>query len=357
MKNLNFPYPFSFFRGIDFTNCFTSLYMYLEKIPGKNDHDCAHNRNEPCDGCRNCDGSLHEKQQRLFFLFDTVSGRSVTVWGWGNKPTPIHREIYDTDDMVDFLFGYAGYGYTKHIDGFIEKIRASIDSGIPVLARMKDSGHNTFRVITGYDGDALMQAKPFGGQKIPEEQPSPGEIDSIYVIIGKTDRKYTLLDGLKRIKRVMDADREAKVWDDYINAFKNYWGELKNVDLVEIKQRFWFTHKAMMWNCHNFGETFRIYKDNNKKPEIFQNQIWDEFKNQRFNPACKLIDDACDDSHKRQWQVAALYGTRDWSKRFYNEWEWGMCESAVDALRIIKHDDETIYNNVCELISIIEKQN
>lgn len=90
MKNLNFPYPFSFFRGLDFTNCFASLYMYLEKYPGSNEYDCAKKKGQPCDDCGNCRGTLQDKQERLFFLFDTISGRSATVWGWGDKPTLIY---------------------------------------------------------------------------------------------------------------------------------------------------------------------------------------------------------------------------------------------------------------------------
>ncbi|MHB1483094.1 MAG: hypothetical protein ACYCYI_00370 [Saccharofermentanales bacterium] len=354
MKQLYFPYPFSFFRGLDFTNCFASLYMYLEKVPGRNDHDCAHYKNEPCDGCRRCDGSLQEKQERLFFLFDTVSGRSATIWGYGDKPTTIYTDIYDNDDMVDFVAGYAGYSFTKYTDGFTDLVHASINNDIPVLARMKDACHGSFRVITGYEGNSLLLAEPIGAQNKSGSSLSVDEIDSVYIFGEKIDRKYTLIDGLKRIKYVMDCNQEAKTWDDYINAFKNYWGELKNVDLDEIKQRFWYAQKAMMFNCHNFSEVFRIYKCD-YSDKIYFNSIWDEWKILRNNPACAQIDSAYDDSHKRQWQVAALYGTRDWSKRFYNEWEWGMCENAVDALSIVKHDDEIVYSAVCELIGIVEE--
>lgn len=194
--------------------------------------------------------------------------------------------------MVDFIIGYAGYCYEKYNNDLIGKIRASVDTGTPVLARIKNPANGSFRVIVGYDSDFLITAEPVGAQNKPENQPAVDDSDSIYIVGGKTKSKYTLIDGLKRIKRVMDCDREAKVWD-------------------EIKF---------------------------------------------IAPHCNRIADACCDSHKRQWQVDALWGSRDWSKRFYNEWEWGMCENAVDALRIIKHDDEIIYNNVCDLINIIIMQ-
>lgn len=115
---IDFEYPFSGFRDLDFTNCFTSLYMYLEDFAAEPD-------------------VLKQQQERLFFLFDTVSGRSATVNGWGGVPTAIYREIYDTDDMVDFLMGYTGYAYTKHTDNFAEQIRMAIDRGVPVPVRMK----------------------------------------------------------------------------------------------------------------------------------------------------------------------------------------------------------------------------
>lgn len=356
MKNLYFPYPFSWFTGINLINNFTALYMYLEKMTGNNDYDCVTRDGKSCNGCGNCKGSLGDKQGCLFFLFDTISGRSATVWDWEFKPTPIYQEIVDTDSTVDFLFGYTGYGYEKYTEKLADKIRISIDKDIPVLARIKNPNPDcdTFRIITGYDGTVLLQARPPEGKSATEDEPSLDEIDSVYIVTGKIERKYTLLDGLKRIKRVMDADREAKIWDKYINAFNNYWGELANADLEEIKKRFEYASKAMWWNCHNFAEVFRIYKNNDRNPNAYENEIWNEWKDNRFASACKKIDVAYDDSHKRQWQVQALSGTRDWSKRFYNEWEWGMCECAVETLRVIKHDDEIVYGSICELIEIME---
>jgi hypothetical protein len=353
MKKLDFIYPFSFFRGLDFTNCFTSVYMYLEKITGSNDYECAVRNGNPCNSCRKCEGSLQQIQERLFFLFDTVSGRSASIQGWKNQNTAIYNEIYDTDNMVDFLFGYIGYGYEKFTAGFPEKIRESIDNGIPVLARMKTNSNGSFRVIIGYDGDSLLMAEPVGAQNKPVKQPEIDEIENIYIIGDKTSRKYTIFDGLKRIKHVMDCDREAKVRDDYINAFSNYWGNLREADFEEIKQRFWFAHKAMTFNCHNFGQALCIYQEKIDHPEIYQNAIWDDVK--LIAPHCNQIADACGDSHNRQWQVDALWGTRDWSKRFFHEWEWGMCECAVDALIKIKADDDMIYNNICEVIDKYEE--
>jgi hypothetical protein len=363
--SIDFDYPFCGFRDLDFTNCFASLYMYLEDFAAET-------------------GVLKQQQERLFFLFDTVSGRSATVRGWGNVPTAIYREIYDTDDMVGFLMGYAGYAYAKHTDNLAEEIRESIDRGIPVLARRKRdgtpyvdgndylgvAGGDSFRVIVGYKGDQLRMAEPKGAQKPPKEAPRLEDIASVYVITGKAPRQFTLLDGLRRIKRVMDRDREAGVWDQYIGAFENYWERLKDLPIQDLKQRFEYAWKGTTWNCHNFTSTFRTHEYLEPEPEHYKNWIWAELRDPRLGtiptrtgradddplrlPPKTLIDWACDDSHTRQWQLHALYETRDWSKKYYHQMEWGTCETAVMLLRKIKEDDEFVYQGVCAMIGILE---
>jgi len=359
---IDFEYPFSGFRDLDFTNCFASLYMYLEDFAAET-------------------GVLKGQQERLFFLFDTVSGRSATVSGWGGVPTAIYREIYDTDDMVDFLMGYAGYAYTKHTDNLAGQIRTSIDRGIPVLARMKrdgtpyvDSndylaitGGDSFRVIVGYQGDQLRMAEPNGAQNPPKDAPRLEDIASVYVITGKTTRRFTLLDGLRRIKRVMDCDRDAGMWDQYISAFENYWEKLKGLSLEELKQRFEYAYKGTTWYCHNFCSVFRTHEYVEPAPEHCHNWIWDELKDPRLGTSmCRADDDllrlppmaliswAYDDSHTRQWQLHALYETRDWSKKYYDHMEWGTCETAAMLLRKIKEDDGYAYQGVCAMIGILE---
>ena len=364
MNQLDFPYPFSGFRDLDFTNCFASLYMYLEDFPRGDDYACAKKQGKPCqwqEGCHNCWQSPGNMQGRLFFLFDTVSGRAATVRGWGNKPTAILQEIYDNDDMVDFIMGYAGYGYEKHADNLMERIRASIDGGTPVLARMKKDGapylddakNNSFRVITGYDGGKLLTPEPKGAANPPKKQPKPGDIDSVYIITGKTERKYKLLDGLRRIKRVMDADRAAGTWDEYIHAFEGYWDRLKDLSLKELKQLHEYAYKGTIWNCHNFSSAFCFYKDYERAPALFTNWIWDEFAHaglERFDGQWG----AYDDSHTRQWQLHSLFETRNWRKKYYGELEWGMCETAAMILRKIKEDDDIVYGAVRELIDLLE---
>jgi hypothetical protein len=72
-------------------------------------------------------------------------------------------------------------------------------------------------------------------------------------------------------------------------------------------------------------------------------------------PLETLIDWASDQSHTRQWQLHALYETRDWSKKYYGEMEWGTCETAALLLQKIKECDDYLYQAVCAMIGILEE--
>ena len=370
---VDFDYMFCGFRDMDFTNCFASLYMYLEGFTGEAD-------------------VLKQQQERVFFLFDTVSGRSASVRGWGDVPTEIYKEIYDTDAMVDFLMGYTGYAYMKHMDNLEEQIRGSVSRGLPVLARLKkefavdrDGYSDSFRLITGFQKKKLLMPEPKGAQRPPKKAPKLGEIESVYVITGRAARRFALLDGLKRIKRVMDIDRENNVWDAYIAAFSDSWEKLDGWSLSDIKQLFKSAHDGTTWTCHNFAAPFRTHEYLEPEPENYQNRIWDELKNPLFFsewradvvweelkdpsflsskgrghgdplrlPPKTLIDWACDQSHNKQWQLHALYETRNWKKKYYHQMEWAGCETAVLLLQKLKEYDDYIYRAVCAMIGILE---
>lgn len=160
MKNqLAFNVAFSGFTTTDFINCFTSTTMVLEGITGKDDYDCQQRDGEPCTGCGNCRRSTAGLQEQRFFVFDTMCGRSALRCRYDGEPTEMQTWIGETesdscgtDDTVDFLFGFAGYAYQKLTapDAFPAAIRASIDAGRPVIAKVK-AGEGRFRVLTGYD--------------------------------------------------------------------------------------------------------------------------------------------------------------------------------------------------------------
>jgi len=350
MRPTDYDFHFSGFRGLDFTNCFTALFMYLEGIQGGGQPSLT----------------LANHAVQHFFLFDTISGRSATVWGWGGKPTAVYGEIYDTDDTIGFVMGYAGYSYERRTGNLMEHIRASLDGGIPVLARLKtgrpytDKEADSFRLIVGCDGNRLRVPAPKGAQKASKKAPRLNEIDSVYVVTGRTQRKYTLLDALRRIRGIMERDREAGVWDEYFHAFEDYWGNLQKLKLKELKALFQSGYRGTTWNCHNFVETFRTYSMNPQCPERFNARVWDELKGARLEAPCNRMDAACDDSHNRQWQLHALHDIRNWRSRYRHKWgsgmlNWSMCEMAATLLRMIKADDEAVYGAVCEMIDILEQ--
>ena len=340
IRPTDYDFHFSGFRGLDFTNCFTALFLYLEGIQGVD---------EPC-------LTLANHAERHFHLFDTMSGRSATVRGWGDVPTAVYSEIYDTEDMVAFLMGYVGYVYEKHTERLMERIRASLDSGIPVLARMKDDKKGSFRVIHDYQGDKLLTPEPKGAQNKPRRAPKLGEIDSVYVVTGRAQRKYTLLDGLRRFRGIMERDREAGAWDAYIAAFEGAWktwesDNMRDFSMGAFKRLLQTAYKGTTWNCHNTTETFRIYHEYEENPARFRNPVWDELRDPRIEPAARRLDGACHNSWSYQWQLRVLPGVR----RPAGMQKYSLCDMAVMLLRQIKDCDGIVYSAVCEMIAILEE--
>jgi hypothetical protein len=342
MKNLDFNYPFSGMTDLDFINCFAGTYMYLEGIKGVDDYVCAARDGGKCNGCGNCNVTTWKKQEDLFFFFGTMSGCNAQRCSYDgqNDIQKMCDNIDSTDVVIEFSMGLAGYGYTKITGDFKEAITGSVDVGIPVLARMKDTSHGSFRVITGYDNDDIICPDPGSANRKPDSNPTYDEIENIYVITGRSEPKYGLRDGLLRIISVMECNRDMKLWDEYISKFK-YWDQLKDSCFDEVKHRFKRVCDTMWhtFNCHNFAETFR-------------HKIWDGMKDERYAAAFNKIDAAYDNTHTRGWQIIALNDCRDWSTRRYNELEWGMCECVINCLEAVKKNDADVLAAIKEAIEI-----
>ena len=219
--------------------------------------------------------------ERYFFVFDTVCGRSSLRWRFDGTPTQMQLLIsgaaYDdgTDDTADFLFGYAGYEYRQITDPavFQDEIKKSIDRGRPVIAKAREGGAR-FRVITGYDGGTSICPDYGNAQDKPEGAPSLDELEIHYIIGNKTAPRYTFLDGLKRIRCVMEYNQNEKLWDGYMGKIGLYGsGGLGEVSMEEKKARMKRVADTMWhtFNSHNFAEVFR----NRSIPEL-QNPAFDE---------------------------------------------------------------------------------
>lgn len=337
MKKIEYPYPISNWDLYNFSDCFGSLYMFLEKMSTERvDYYCCKQEKGDCYGCehglcRETGFSPARIHEVIYHTFETLSGTNSAITACGRE-SKIRKAIHDTDDTIDFILKYTGYNYEKSTNEFASKIVTSINTGIPALARLKD---NHFRILTGYEGNSFIALEKAGDRLLTVD-----ELDNIYIITGKTERTYFLVDALKRIQRVIDNNREEKVWDEYIEGFQ-YWGKLEHQSLDEIKSRFLLLKNTITWWCHSFAETFR-------------HKILVELKDERLNKAMNDIDAAYDDSHTAGWQVYALYNSRDWTRRLGDSEEWAYCELGADVTRRLKKDDDLVYDAISKMIEIVE---
>lgn len=306
-NELAFNMPFSGFAGANFINCFASTYMVVEKFPVTD--------------------ATAKTQENIFFLFDTMCGRSSLRLRFDGELTEMQKLIGETNDdfcgtdyTVDFLFGFAGYDYRKVTDSatFRAAIVASIDAGKPVLAQVKPSvGNGRFRVITGYDGDALLGPDYTKAQRKPERAPTFDELEVLYVFGDKIAARYTLKHGLERIRRVMQYNADEKLWDGYITKMGLYTSDsLRKADLDEKKARMKRVADTMWhtFNTHNFAEVFRRARDAgtmfdgiSDMKRLREEPAFAEMRN-RVSAACYGY------THDLAWALIGLEECADWSK-------------------------------------------
>jgi len=249
MKKLVFKFPFDRFSGLGFHNCYTSVYLFLQGAAAdKTEYYCRAMEGKGCNDCGNCAGSLAAMSETLNNLFAVMTiGHSVTRSSWSGEKTRIQTEIYNeygdfgnvTDKLVDFVIGFTGYEYKKINEGFKESVTAAIDAGKPVLAKVikDESSEGPFRVIMGYDGDTLVEPNymPVADLKAPTAYDN---IEFLYVFGEKIPQKYTFLDVLKHVERIMDSDFSEGIWYDFAYKF-DYEGEkLWDATAGEMKKRF-----------------------------------------------------------------------------------------------------------------------
>lgn len=334
---IRFAYPFAGYNSLTFTNCYASVYMHLEKIVGVDQYVCPRNQGKPCNGCGNCARSTGKLQEDHYFIMDTMSGRSAARPDFaGTAP-----ETDNAPETIDFLMGLTGYSHERVQHDLPNAIRASIDCDRPVLARVKDESNGAFRVLTGYDGDTLIMADPKGAQRNPTT-PTCDDIAEAIIITGKARPRYIFLDALRRIQSIMVQNRDGGIWESYIEQFRYWDAKLQDASFEEIQRRFkricdiaWHN-----FNCHNFAETFR-------------HRVWEPLKDPRLDSVCRQISSSYDNAHTRNWQLISLHDCRDWSKRRYNELEWGYCTCAVDCLEKLKQYDAEVLTAIEQAIATV----
>jgi hypothetical protein len=336
MKNpLDFDIPFNSNMNTDFINCFASVYLFLEKVNCGKNYRC-NNDNKVCDGCGCCDRP--NEQARVYFLFSAMSGRSATrdrCDGQLSKSVKlVAADDSGTDYTVDFLFGFAGYEYRKCSDKtkFKDEITASIDAGKPVIAQVR-SKVGRFRVIIGYDGDVLINPDYAHARDIPESALLYEEIEKLYIIGDKVSARFTLKDGLERIKYVMESHTDEALWDEHINSYE----ELDNLDPEEIKARLKYLIKmtCQPWNCHDFKAAFRNCYD-------------EEMRNPVFSALWERICELCDSTFSCCLDISKIKYSNGW-------YEDNNPAAALEAKTTMCVTIEKIKENDLEILEIIKQ--
>jgi hypothetical protein len=355
MKNeIDFKVQFSAFCGTTFINCFTSTYIFLEKISHRyRDGDlCGKFGCENCGYCGNDGG--------YFFLFDTMCGRSSQRCRFDGIPTEMENLIdetnfYDggTDDNVDFLFGFTGYEYRKQTDAsiFKDEIVASVNAGRPIITKVK-TGDSRFRVLIGYDEDGLICPDFSNAQHKPEIAPAYDEIDALYIIGDKTKPRYMLIDALKRIRKVIEYNIEERIWDVYIEKMGLYTADsLSNCSIEEKKTRMKRVADTMWhtFNCHNFAEVFRKYLVNGNASLYDAIGDMKKLRDSQFQILLGEISACSGYTHDLAWALIGLEACADWTQHaagYFGE----MVELTLDR---IKQNDIKNLDAVNKMIEIL----
>ena len=308
MKNLNFTIPFTGFSDLDFISVLSSVVLYLENVTGSSDHDCPRETTGNCNGCGNCKKSINGIHEQTYFLLDTMCGRSSLRCRFDDTPTEMQNWIDEKDgcgssDNIDFLFGFIGYDYRIVTEkaAFADEIARSLEQNRPVIARISGS-HGRFRVITGQDGDRLLEPDYKGAQNLPEQSITYAEIERLYSIVEKIPRRFTETDGLKRIEKIMEYNETAGLWDEYQQRMGWYGGmdaippEERAVRMKRTADTMWHT-----FNCHNFAEVFR-------------NRITDTLKQPDYDEIQKIINPSYGYTHDLAWSLIGWNDVTDWVK-------------------------------------------
>jgi len=365
MKKLDFPYPFSGFRDVDFINCFTCAYMFLENVDlGSTDYQCRKMAGKGCNSCGNCakGGSTPAwVQEQYFFLFDTMCGRSSLRLAYDGEPTQWQKRIGETeesgcgtDETIEFLFGFAGYNYQKITGGFKAAIAASIEADKPVIARVK-TGAGRHRLITGYDGKKLLEPDYKGAQKPPKRPVKVDDIEVLYVVDEKTQPRNTLKDGLERIVQVMEYNVSEGLWDGYIEKLGLYTADSFGKSREEKKARLQRLGETMeyTWNCHNFAEVFRKYREEGN-PSIYggvsdMNRLCDPIFREYFD---RISGPCYGYTHDLAWALLGLAQCADWTKHAFSAGYVG--EMAELTLVQIKENDEQVLRIIKKILELLQ---
>lgn len=364
MKNsLDFNIPFSSSRtsgDLDFISCFASAVVFLEtggKLGGEA-APCKHYK--VCIGCSvHCNDSPASRLARWSYLFQAMSGAGCIRRRYDGKPSKMQRLIGDCDDQrfgneytADFLFGFAGYGFHKLTDpaGFKAAVVASIDAGKPVLAKIKTN----FRVLTGYDSDVLIApnfVNAAGKKTKLKGTPKYDEIEALFIFREKAAPRYTLKDGLERIKLVLELNENEKIWDEYTAQMHKEFFDRKDEEYKALSRD---EQKAFMedlkaaafveWTTHGLGQAFAGRQhEEMRNPALFE-----------------IMEKIEKHANKMNWIGHAVYylsGKIDWSELSNCADRWGVGNVLrFGVIERYKAMDAELLELIKQAIAILEEE-
>lgn len=360
MTKLNFDIPFSGYRGTDFINCFTSVYVYLEKVSWKPDKMtfCNEWENGQCNGCGNCATKPQALQETYFFLFDTVCGDSSLRLRYDGTSTEIEKTAAgDSESSIEFLFGFTGYSYRVVTEqaSFQSEIEASVKGDKPVIARLKEN-QVSFAVITGCEGDDIICPAFKSAKKAPDPAVTYDNIAELYIIGEKGTLQYSLTDGLKRIEYVMGECLREDRWGGYMTKIGTYGPDSLGEDNTEGRKRRMKRLAETMWytfNCHVFAQVFRTYRRDRPRfhPDLYD-RVGDvnRMDDPAFNELIHTISWRYGYTHDLAWSLIGLeecINWNDWKSHYYGD----MLEVIIMKL---KENDEAVLECIREMIRICE---
>jgi len=338
MKIIENIMPFTGFADLNFINCFTNMYMSIEGYDGTEDCYCGGKR-IVCTGCSGCKSSPNKKQEQLFFYFGTMTGHT-SIRRQFEGQSEMEIRLSDTDELIDFAMKFAGYDYAEYTADFLKHITASIDDSKPVIVEMKDTAHGKYRLINGYDGDTLICPDFSGVQNIPQSVPTCDEIAAVYIVTSKSAPKYTLKDVFNRIAEIIEFNLTNDLWGTFTEKFDRY--DYNDISIEELQK--WYKRiENVMWNtfnCHNFSETFCC-------------DLYHQTDNTELREKYLEINNAYGSTHDVCWQVIALANTRDLSKKYYNELEWGNGNTIKQLIERLRDNDKQVLDLIKECIGKI----
>jgi len=303
-KHLDFNIRNNSMSPLNFIQRFVCVYMFLEKIDGSGGVFC-----KPGVPCCGCNGLICKKvtainrQSSYFYFFEAFTGHSAIRCRFDGAPTEMQKLIGCSSDeisecgggfTIDFLYGFACYDYRVCTAGtkFKREIAASIDAGIPVIAKVK-SGSPRYYIISGYDGEKLLcpdlsiVTYTLGKNVIsetPEKASDYGNIESLIITGGKIKKRYSLKDGLENIRRVMECNINERIWNDCLAEI----GGLDKMDPAEKQARLKRVREmfSISYNAWNFRKAFNDC--NHKKLEHID--LIDEMRRPELLPLWKNIN-------------------------------------------------------------------